>query len=315
MTDIKVLPLQLDLLASELELAARSILASASKLDRTTEATFVNDADPTFDAATLARQRSWSLDNLSRTSQDVRTLGNFVQLTRDRMVAADNGGSTATTDPIPGPLLRPGIGFGSEGPVNASVWWLDAYAAAGVAHNAPRIQAVGPALGGAARNPRAINTALAGIVDDVPGAATRMADGLRRATPHARSAAQRAAATSPWADEAIRLGGRFADDAARGISVASSSSVVSKVGTYGGPALSAVGAVVDGHTAVTAFRDDDIEKSTIYAVRALGGAMAVAPGGQVIGLSLVGATYVVEYREELWGSVMSTLEFGKDPFQ
>lgn len=303
MTDIQVLPTQLDEASKTLWRTADDINASWSRLhDRSANERghTWNSSDPAFSAAAFAHRREQTLGAIKVISLDVRALGDEVQSTMVRMVAADSGGEAATTDSIPGQLLRPGIGFGSCGADDAALWWLDALSLHSAVNNITRIEALGPAL----RTPgtRATIEALDNIPKKVPGTASYIGNHIRRASPHVGSAANRV------------TGSGLFDDAARTVAATKNTPAGTLATKYGGKSLSLVGAAFDAHTSATAFQDGDIEKGTLYAIRSAGGVATVVPGGQVIGLTVVGATYVYEYREELWGGAMTTLDFAKDIF-
>ncbi len=312
MTDVAVLPRQLEQSVRLLAEASEVIQLSAKRLDRAERSTVFNDADRSFSARGFIASSRHTTDDLTQASQVVRALSDHVQLTLTRIIAADDGGAAANADPTPGHLLRPGVGFGSSGLSDAGSMWLNLYTLASMADDAPRVSPTVAALGSKGGRPVATYQAVRQVAEEASGLAPVILQHSQRPATIAGDALKRAAQVSPWADEITLAGARTSVTLSRLSTAASASKVLpvaKAAGTYG---VGTISVALDTTTAVESFLDGDKEKGAIYAIRAAGGTATMIPGMQVVGLSVVGATYVVEYREEIWGGFMSAVDFAED---
>ncbi len=315
MTDVAILPHQMDRSTSLLDETSRAIGRSATRLRQAEGATAVNDADPAFSVGGFKGRSRGATSGLQQASRDLRALSDHVQLTRSRIVAADDGGAAATAYPTPGHLLRPGVGFGSLDSGDDGLQWLDLITVASVVDETPKVAPTAKALVSHRGRFGPTHAAVREVAHNSPSLTTMLAQRSRRPAAAAGSAMQRAAYASLWADEATLVGARVSTTLSQAGVLTANPRVVSAgkiAGRVGNIGLTTVGVALDTKSAVESFADGDIEQGSIHTARAGGGAVSILPGGQVVGLSIVGATYVVEYREEIWGGFMSAVDFVDD---
>ncbi len=310
MSDIVVLPHQMKLSSELLIDTAGTVRSAADRLDHAQAATPLNRADPGLSVDGLIGRSRRTTAHFIQTSDNLRDLGGHVQLTLTRILAADDGGAAASADPTPGHLLHPGVGFGNSSASDFGVMWLNLYTFESMVENAPRVPATAAAIASNGGRLRPTYQALR-RAEETPGMAAIAARHAHRPA----AAVRRAAQASLWADEATFIGARVSTGVAGVRSVASASTVLPIARAAGSNAIGTAGIVLDVKSAAEAYHEGDAEMGTVHAVRALGGAVALAPGGQVVGLSLIGATYVYEYREELWGSVLSIVDVAEGVFE